>query len=55
MGISVGVSVGFTPTHPHDEGVVKGTRGFISELKMDWARAEREGSVSVSKHLSEPK
>ncbi len=37
VSASVGVSVGFTPfvpTHPHDEGVIKETRGFIGESEL---------------------
>ncbi len=47
MGTSVGVSVGFTPfvpTHPHDEGVVKETRGFVGarELSRKGTEGERD-------------
>ncbi len=45
MGASVGVSVGFTPfvpTHPHNEGVVKETQGFIGARDLLSKGAERE-------------
>jgi hypothetical protein len=41
----VGVSVGFTPfvpTHPHNEGVVKETQGFIGARDLLSKGAERE-------------
>ena len=48
----MGVSVGFTPfvpTHPHDEGVVRETRGFIGarELLRKGTEGEREFGLEI--------
>ena len=48
----MGVSVGFTPfvpTHPHNEGVVKETRGFIGarDLLSEGTESERDFGLEI--------
>ena len=48
----MGVSVGFTPfvpTHPHNEGVAKETRGFIGarDLLSEGTESERDFGLEI--------